>query len=172
MHNTVRDNDLGIFISWSGRKSIRYFIDNSNGYHVELKVNEIDSADKLNVYTNLLDCFSYWMGQYFSKVELSDNVNVIIKLTDDIVKYSSLEEGKEIEYKKCSFSIDDNILTMSISALTYLSFGSTLENVYEKESVVDVIEYITTECDLEIIEEIFFPKQKKENYRKRNEHKY
>ncbi|EHC2216489.1 hypothetical protein JTZ08_001202 [Listeria monocytogenes] len=161
LHNTVRDNDLGIFISWSGRKSIRYFIDNSNGYHVELKVNEIDSADKLNVYTNLLDCFSYWMGQYFSKVELSDNVNVIIKLTDDIVKYSSLEEGKEIEYKKCSFSIDDNILTMSISALTYLSFGSTLENVYEKESVVDVIEYITTECDLEIIEEIFFPKQKK-----------
>ncbi|EDO1153335.1 hypothetical protein FQS07_13925 [Listeria innocua] len=160
-HNATRDNDLGVFISLPSHESIRYFIDNLNGYHFELKVNEIDSVDKLNVYTNLLDCFSYWMGQYFSEVELSDNINVIIKLTDDIVKYSVLEKGEELEYKKCSFSIKDNIITMSVSALTYLSFGSTLENVYEKETLVDIIECIAPECNLEIIEEIFSPKQKK-----------
>ncbi|MBC6135423.1 hypothetical protein HB825_11310 [Listeria booriae] len=161
IHNAKRDNNLGVFIGNLIDKSISYFIDDSRGYHIELKAKEIDSMDKFNIFINLLDCFSYWMKKYFSKVELKEGIDIVLNLSDEISKYNRLESEEELDYRQCAFSKEGNTIIISVSALTYLSFGNTQVNFYEKKSVVDIIQYAMNECNAEVIEEIFFPKYKK-----------
>ncbi|MBC1501836.1 hypothetical protein HB943_14640 [Listeria weihenstephanensis] len=161
VHNTKRDNNLGVFIGNLVDESISYFIGDFHGYHIELKTKEIDSLDKFNIFTNLLDCFSYWMKQYFSKVELTKNINIVLELSDATSKYSRLESEEKLEYRQCAFSRKSNTIVMSVSSLTYLSFGNTQVNFYEKKSVVDIIQNAMNQCNSEVIEEIFSPKHKK-----------
>lgn len=160
-HKVTKDSNLGVFIGSMLDESVSYFIDTSYGNHIEIRVDEIDSIEKLNVFNNLLDCFSYWLKKYFSKVKLNENVNVIVQLADDISRYNKLESEEELAYRKCVFSDDGVTITMSVFALTYLSFGSTIENLYEKETVCDLIQYITGECNSDIIEKMFLQKHKK-----------
>ncbi|MBF2599172.1 hypothetical protein IA929_04040 [Listeria seeligeri] len=160
-YNVFRLENSNVFMGDLHDKKIRFFIESSKEKKMEIITSEINTSHELDVYCNLIDCFSYWLDQYFKKVELKKNINISFNLSDDIRKYRVLDVEQVLSYDKFSFSNEKSVHIISVTALSYLSLGSTKDNFYEKELFIDILNYVIGGYELDIIEEIFSPSYKK-----------
>lgn len=146
-------------VNYTSGQRFQCFIETMNGKIIEVITEKFESSGEIDILFNSFDLVSYWLEQYFSINELSENHVIYLRIEEILEKYYLVDEVNT-EEPAINISKTENIIIWNITSPIYQKIGMAKTSSYERKLISELIDTLET-SDLDTLDRIFYPEYKK-----------